>query len=109
MSLGSLAAQSFVHKVNPYPLETLTEISQLDSVNILAVMVEFQEDRDNATFGNGKFGSIYTGDNAVSKEILDPLPHDKDYFEDHLQCCDSHPDRSDDRIDHAPEVHHCSL
>jgi hypothetical protein len=85
ISLGSLTAQSFVHKINPYPSQTLSNINQLDSVKILAVMVEFQEDRDNATFGNGKFGSIYTGDNAVSKEILDPLPHDKNYFEDHLQ------------------------
>ena len=84
-SLGSLSAQSFVHKINPYPSETRAEISQIDTLNILAVMVEFQEDRDNTTFGNGKFGSIYSGENLTSKEILDPLPHDKNYFEDHLQ------------------------
>jgi hypothetical protein len=85
ISLGSLTAQTFVHKIIPYPSQTLSNINQPDSVKILAVMVEFQEDRDNTTFGNGKFGSIYTGDNAVSKEILDPLPHDKNYFEQHLQ------------------------
>ncbi len=83
-SLGSLSAQSFVHKINPYPSESRAEISQIDTLNILAIMVEFQEDRDNTTFGNGKFGSIYSGENLTSQEILDPLPHDKNYFEDHL-------------------------
>ncbi|HEX7356900.1 MAG TPA: hypothetical protein VF270_04230, partial [Ignavibacteriaceae bacterium] len=45
-------------------------------------MVNFQEDRDGATFGNGKFGSIYSQD--YGNDILDPLPHNRDYFETHL-------------------------
>ena len=53
-----------------------------DTVKILAVMVNFQEDRDGATFGNGKFGSIYSQN--YGNDILDPLPHDRDYFESHL-------------------------
>jgi hypothetical protein len=45
-------------------------------------MVNFQEDRDGATFGNGKFGSIYSQN--YGNDILDPLPHNRDYFESHL-------------------------
>ncbi|MCJ7553710.1 MAG: hypothetical protein MUO34_07475, partial [Ignavibacteriaceae bacterium] len=54
-----------------------------DTVKILAVMVNFQEDKDAATFGIGKFGSIYSSD--YGSTILDPLPHDQKYFEDHLE------------------------
>ncbi|MEO8399010.1 MAG: T9SS type A sorting domain-containing protein [Ignavibacteriaceae bacterium] len=46
-------------------------------------MVNFQEDRDESTFGNGKFGSIYSKD--YGNTILDPLPHNKQYFEAHLE------------------------
>ena len=54
----------------------------IQPVKILAVMVEFAEDKDSETFGNGKFGTIYTKD--YGDDILDPLPHDRDYFSDHL-------------------------
>ena len=76
--LGSLSAQSFLTKINPFPH---TPDSQ-DTVKILAVMVDFQEDNDAATFGNGKFGTIYSKDYGT--KILDPLPHNKEYFESHL-------------------------
>ncbi len=77
----------FSGKLNPYP-ERLSKDNSPDAdqtVKIFAVMVEFQEDSDALTFGNGKFGSLYTGDNATSKEIIDPLPHDAEYFRQHLQ------------------------
>jgi len=47
---------------------------------VLAVMVDFQEDNDPLTTGNGKFNL-----NFQSKKIIDPPPHDKKYFEAHLQ------------------------
>ncbi len=81
ITLGSLSAQSFIGKINPYP-NTSTKVLADDTVKILAVMVNFQEDRDGATFGNGKFGSIYSQN--YGNDILDPLPHDRDYFESHL-------------------------
>lgn len=82
IGLGSVSAQTFLGKLNPYPSERTVSL-QNDTVKILAVMVEFQADQDAATFGNGKFGSIYTKD--YGNTILDPLPHDKVYFEDHLE------------------------
>jgi hypothetical protein len=81
ITLGSLSAQSFIGKINPYP-NTSTKVLADDTVKILAVMVNFLEDRDGATFGNGKFGSIYSQN--YGNDILDPLPHDRDYFESHL-------------------------
>jgi M6 family metalloprotease-like protein len=56
-----------------------------DTLRILAVMVEFQPDRYDATYGDGTFGSIYTGENRTRTDILDPLPHDRAYFENHLR------------------------
>ncbi len=43
-------------------------------------MVEFQEDDDPLTTGNGKFDLKFP-----SGRIIDPPPHDKKYFEAHLQ------------------------
>lgn len=76
--LGSLTAQSFLTRINPFP----DSPSSPDTVKILAVLVNFQEDKDAATFGNGKFGTIYSKDYGT--KILDPLPHNKEYFESHL-------------------------
>ncbi|MDY0083697.1 MAG: T9SS type A sorting domain-containing protein [Ignavibacteriaceae bacterium] len=80
-TLGGVSAQSFIGSLNPYPVQK-KNVNAVDTVKILAVMVNFLEDKDGATFGNGKFGSIYTQN--YSSDILDPLPHDKDYFESHL-------------------------
>ncbi len=79
--MGSLSAQSFIGKINLFSYNQSKVVTD-DTVKILAVMVNFQEDKDAATFGNGKFGSIYSSD--YGNTILDPLPHDKSYFEDHL-------------------------
>lgn len=81
ISLGSLSAQSF--KVN-FKVQPAANVNAevIDTLKILAIMVNFQEDRDGATFGNGKFGSIYSVD--YGSTILDPLPHDAQYFKDHL-------------------------
>ncbi len=81
--LGSLSAQTFIGKLNPFSPSNPAEITAGDTLKILAVMVNFQNDRDGTTFGNGKFGSIYTQD--YGNTILDPLPHDKSYFEAHLK------------------------
>ena len=80
-SLGSVSAQTFKPILTKSSAESHLKVVS-DTLNILAIMVNFQEDRDGATFGNGKFGTIYTQNYGTG--ILDPLPHDKQYFEDHL-------------------------
>ncbi len=80
--LGSISAQTFIGKINPVPDVTPVIINSSDSLKILAVMVDFPEDKDEATLGNGKFGTLLSKD--YGKKILDPLPHDLNYFRKHL-------------------------
>ncbi|MCU7498838.1 MAG: T9SS type A sorting domain-containing protein [Ignavibacteria bacterium] len=56
-----------------------------DSLKILAVLVEFQDEKpeDPATVGNGKFGSLYSKE--YGNTILDPLPHNVSYFSLHMK------------------------
>lgn len=82
LGMGSVSAQSFVGKLNQNPMQEKKYIAG-DNLKILAVMVDFQADVDDATYGDGKFGSIYTKE--YGKSILDPLPHDKPYFENHFK------------------------
>lgn len=81
--LGSLSAQTFIGKINPFPQQTVNFRSSVDTVKILAVMVEFQQDTDNNTAGNGTFNSIY--EKSYGDKIIDPLPHNAQYFSDHLE------------------------
>ena len=80
--MGSLTAQSFTAKLNPSSSHIVRESSPQDTIRILAVMVDFQTDNDGSTFGNGKFGSLYSKDYGT--EIIDPLPHDINYFNNHF-------------------------
>ncbi|MCU7495080.1 MAG: T9SS type A sorting domain-containing protein [Ignavibacteria bacterium] len=72
-------------KGTPYPDPVSIKKTSPQSLRILAVLVEFQEEKpeDPTTVGNGKFGSIYTA--QYGNSILDPLPHDESYFSLHLK------------------------
>lgn len=85
--LGILNAQTFFN-INPYPKTEPLKLTSQDTLKILAVMVEFQQDNDGNTFGNGKFGSIYSQE--YGNDILDPLPHDQNYFEQHLKFAENY-------------------
>ncbi len=52
------------------------------TVRILAVMVEFREEENRFTSGNGTFDLPYLKRDDI---IIDPLPHDRGYFEAHLE------------------------
>jgi M6 family metalloprotease-like protein len=82
--LGSLSAQKIIKKINNRTKNyTQRLLGTSDTVKILAVMVEFQTSHDASVEGNGKFGSIYSQNYGTN--ILDPLPHDQNYFENHLE------------------------
>lgn len=54
-------------------------------LHIIAVMVEFEEDNNRFTTGNGTFnnsGMAYLDDPAIR---IDPLPHNQNYFKAHLE------------------------
>lgn len=59
-----------------------------DTVRVLAVMVEFQEDKEARTSGTGKFGTIYPFD--YGGEILDPYPHNRAYFQAHARFLENY-------------------
>lgn len=79
---GVMTAQKLSFDVNILNRDINKGFSK-DTVKVLAVMVEFQEDKDQATFGNGKFGSIFSQDYGTS--IIDPPPYDSAYFAAHLE------------------------
>lgn len=54
-------------------------LTEPDTLNVLAVMVQFQQDDVNTTTGNGRFDLSTTSD-----PILDPPPHNGSFFEQHL-------------------------
>jgi len=57
--LGSMSAQSFINYTQKIQSNiTSNNIFSSDTLKILAVMADFQIDKDEATFGNGSFGSI---------------------------------------------------
>ncbi|MCX8056499.1 MAG: T9SS type A sorting domain-containing protein [Ignavibacteria bacterium] len=73
------------HSLNPFQenINLQYQQSSVDTFHLLAVMVDFAVDQDAATYGNGKFGSHYSKD--YGKFIIDPLPHDRNYFKAHLE------------------------
>lgn len=84
LGLGSSAAQSNINYTLNYPDKSSSnKIYTADTLRILAVMADFQVDKDGTTFGDGTFGSIYSKDYGNS--IIDPLPHNKNYFKNHLE------------------------
>ena len=83
LCLSSLSAQTFVKKINLSPSQKVSPASTVGPLKILAVMVEFQKDKDETTYGDGTFGSIYSQN--YGKKILDPLPFDQNFFASHLE------------------------
>lgn len=81
----SIIEKRLPHPLNPLNEEIVIKSNPLsrDTIRLLAVMVDFAIDQDAATYGNGKFGSHYSKD--YGKGIIDPLPHDKNYFKSHLE------------------------
>ncbi|MBP9123280.1 MAG: hypothetical protein KBF60_09035, partial [Ignavibacteriaceae bacterium] len=81
---ATVFAQSYSTTITPGSSKTgdITN-SATDTVKILAVMAEFQPDNDNTTVGNGTFNSIYSQEYGSS--IVDPLPHNRNYFLAHLE------------------------
>jgi hypothetical protein len=84
-------------KINSYPIDhalsPTSEVSlplrpAIGTYRVLAVMVDFQPDNSVRTTGDGTFGSVpylRNPDGSVRDSIVDPLPHDANYFTGKLQ------------------------
>lgn len=62
--------------------ETSPDGKAVGTIHILAVMVEFREEDNRFTTGNGTFDLDFLRRDDI---IIDPLPHDRGYFEAHLE------------------------
>ncbi len=94
---NSLFAQQMSHPVmssrddaflSPRPLKSAS-----DTIDILAVMVQFQIDDDNGTTGDGRF--ILT---APTDSIIDAPPHNRQYFSDHLTFVENYYRKASDGL-----------
>ena len=73
-----LFSQRLSHALHVGPLLHRTAADG-DTVNILAVMVQFQTDTDDRSSGNGQYDL-----GISSTPIIDAPPHDSSYFADHF-------------------------
>ncbi|MCB0279184.1 MAG: hypothetical protein KDD94_06770, partial [Calditrichaeota bacterium] len=60
-------------------------ICQSQTVNVVALRVDFVADNSEFTTGNGKFDLRNPDPDSVQQIIIDPPPHNRLYFEDHLK------------------------
>lgn len=69
-------------------------------LNVVAIMVEFEEDDNRLTSGTGIFGDDgFSGLPYLSnqeKTYIDPLPHNKEYFDAHLEFAKNYYEKSSD-------------
>lgn len=75
--------QRLSHPLGTHPADALAgpraSLSSPDTVRLLAIMVQFQQDSDSKTTGTGRFDLSSPRDS-----IIDAPPHDRRYFRDHL-------------------------
>ncbi len=84
LSSATLLAHEMSHPVmvsrDDAPRSPRVFAAAADTIRVLAVMVQFQQDNDDRTTGDGRFDR-----SAPSQPIIDAPPHDRQYIEDHLQ------------------------
>ncbi|WP_018127161.1 T9SS type A sorting domain-containing protein [Balneola vulgaris] len=72
------------HSLQPFSKPATTSIPTTGTLNVVAVMVEFQPDSNELTSGIGTFGPGGIPYLESSPTNIDPLPHNQSYFEAHL-------------------------
>ncbi len=99
----SSSAQEFelrrTHAISK-PIPKFEAAPAVGTLNIVAIMVEFQEDDNRLTSGTGIFGvNGMEGLPYLSRQeitYIDPLPHNQHYFEAHLEFAKNYFDKSSD-------------
>ncbi len=84
---SSTVAQRFSHSLSLRGGDFFFEAKALpDTVHLLAVMVQFQQDADSRTSGDGRF-ELFTG---KPDSVIDAPPHDRAYFQNHLKFLENY-------------------
>ncbi len=83
------------HSINPTVQQNV--VPTTGTLNVVAIMVEFEPDSNRLTSGTGIFGpgGLPYLENAVDQRV-EPLPHDKNYFEAHLEFAKNYFEKSSD-------------
>src|SRR5690554_5749981 len=63
----------------------LQTVQATGTLDVIAIMVEFQPDSNRLTSGTGIFGEGGLPYLENNPPVIDPLPHDQSYFEAHLE------------------------
>jgi len=81
-------------------LANLDPLDATGTLNVVAIMVEFEPDDDRLTTGSGIFGPDgFDGLPFLTRAEdvrIEPLPHDRTYFEAHLEFAKNYFERSSD-------------
>lgn len=88
------------HAISTSQLQLNQTLDATGTLQVVAIMVEFQPDTNRLTSGTGLFGSdgmdgLPYLQNAADVRI-DPLPHDQNYFEAHLEFAKNYYEKSSD-------------
>lgn len=88
------------HSISEPTLQTNQPLDATGTLNVIAIMVEFQPDTNRLTSGTGIFGAdgmegLPYLQNADDVRI-EPLPHDQNYFEAHLEFAKNYYEKSSD-------------
>ncbi|KPP97030.1 MAG: M6 family extracellular metalloprotease [Bacteroidetes bacterium HLUCCA01] len=84
------------------PQHDQASVTASGNIHIVAVMVEFQRDDNRFTSGDGTFNPDFLDRDDIT---IDPLPHDRGYFEAHLLFAKNYFERvSNDQLSVSYEV-----
>jgi hypothetical protein len=84
---SSATAQTLSHSLSLQRGDFFFEAKALpDTVHLLAVMVQFQQDADSRTTGDGRF-ELFAGN---PDSVIDAPPHDHSYFQNHLKFLENY-------------------
>lgn len=94
------AIRNHVIAAPAFPSADVQPLDATGTLNVVAIMVEFQPDEDRLTTGNGIFGP--NGMEGLpfltrAKDVrIEPLPHDRSYFEAHLEFAKNYFEKTSD-------------
>ncbi|WP_395068956.1 T9SS type A sorting domain-containing protein [Gracilimonas sp.] len=88
------------HAISSQQPQLSEDLNAIGTLNIIAIMVEFQPDSNRLTSGTGIFGTdgmegLPYLQNASDFRV-EPLPHDINYFEAHLEFAKNYYEKSSD-------------
>lgn len=97
ISLSTYAQQVLPKKNHPISSSSgvASSVPTIGTLNVIAVMIEFQPDSNDLTSGTGVFqGGLPYLENEPTN--IDPLPHNRAYFEAHLDFAKNYFQKSSD-------------